>query len=206
MRATKEQQVYPILKVVSKWQQWLHNYYQPINGSCYYRYYYRMQEKCWLDFLDWNKNPLWRSQTVPEIATSLNEMPFKSPPLSAAKASSTQCEEKHRLGGTGPLESILLNHLIFKPEKEDRKGWVTRPKSAVSLRHSLKECADLQTPGSLIQKESHSSDMTNTFPLGKQTCATTRLIYALGATTTQSKSVGLLQTPPREALGCGKLV
>lgn len=30
--------------------------------------------------------------------------------------------------------------------------------------------------------------MTNTFPLGKQTCATTRLIYALGATTTQSKS------------------
>lgn len=47
--------------------------------------------------------PLKSPNRVPEIVTIPNEMPFKSPPLPAAKASFTWCKEKQRLRAAGML-------------------------------------------------------------------------------------------------------
>ena len=137
MWVINEPWVYNTPTVINERQHWLHNYYQPINGSCYQHYDYHVQEKCRLSL----PGTQLRTPFEDPEQGSQNSHICKWNVLQ--KSSSACCQRQlyteyreaqawsHR-----DLGRILANLHIFIREKEDWKGWMTCPKFTVSLRHT----------------------------------------------------------------------
>lgn len=96
------------------------------------------------------ESPLRIPNTAPKIVTFPYQMPFKSPPLSAAKAA-FHGAKRIRLRAMGTLEGSLSNLLVFYERERGSKGLSNLLKVCTSIMRTLtSKCPTQQASASPV--------------------------------------------------------